>query len=575
MNRADHLHRLATETFDLCIIGGGASGAGCALDATLRGLKVALVEKTDFAAETSSRSTKLVHGGVRYLEQAFKNLDFAQLRQVRHGLEERRIVLQNAPHLACPLGLVTPVFSWWEGLYFSIGLALYDWFAGRRSNVPSSRWLSKRTALALLPSLSPRIHSAVRYYDGQLDDARYCLALAQSAAEAGTALANHLEVLDFQKDNNGKINAATARDALSGTQIAIRAKAFLNCTGPYADHLRRLANPALPARIRPSKGVHLVLPAQVMPSYHAMLIPKTRDGRMVFALPFEGSLLLGTTDEPYSALAQEPILEASEVDFLLETLQPFVSQKIEKEQVKAGFGGLRPLLNPTPDPSPEGRGGRGASRAADASAFASPLPSGEGSGPTKSLLRDHEVERDPDSGLLSLLGGKWTTYRLMARDAVDAACRTLGIRAECRTENHALAGAEGFEPDFWKKLHAAHGFDEDVCQHLAAKYGTRAAQVAALTAETPELRGRILPQFPFLKAEIVYAVRAEMALTLRDFLARRIRLEFTDWQAARAAAPAVAHWMGKELAWSEVEKTTFLAEYDALLTHFIQKSKPL
>ncbi|MCK6694966.1 MAG: FAD-dependent oxidoreductase, partial [Thermoanaerobaculia bacterium] len=213
-DRKESLHRLQTETFDLCIIGGGASGAGCALDAALRGLKVALVEKTDFGAETSSKSTKLIHGGVRYLEQAFKKLDFGQLRQVRHGLEERRHLLANAPHLARPLALLTPVFSWWEGLYFRIGLWLYGRFAADKDALPASRWLGKKETLRLLPGLTGRLHSAVLYYDGQLDDARYCLALIQSAAEAGAAVVNHAEITGFEKSADGQLHAAFLQDRL-------------------------------------------------------------------------------------------------------------------------------------------------------------------------------------------------------------------------------------------------------------------------------------------------------------------------------------------------------------------------
>lgn len=560
MNRAENLDRLAKEAFDLCIIGGGASGAGCALDATLRGLKVALIEKTDFAAETSSRSTKLVHGGVRYLEQAFRQFDFAQLRQVRHGLEERRLVLQNAPHLAHPLGLITPVFSWWEGFYISMGLKLYDWISGIRrqpgadneqNNLPPSRWLTRQEALKIMPGLSPRIHSAVLYYDGQLDDSRYCLALVQSASEAGAVVANHLEVVGFQRNEHGKLVAATANiQVQSGQSVEIKATQFLNCTGPNADRIRLMANPGLSPRIRPSKGVHLVLPSDILNSEKAMLIPKTRDGRMVFAIPFEGSLLLGTTDESYSDLEKEPLLEGSEVDFLLETLQPFVARKIEKAQVRSGFGGIRPLLQ-SPDPQ---------------------IPRSPNT-QTKSLLRDHEVERDPVSGLISLLGGKWTTYRLMARDAVDAVHDELSISATCQTGNHRLAGAEGFTPELWKKLRAEFGFDEDICQHLASKYGGRARIPATLAASQPELSDRILPDFPFLKAEIVYAVRAEMALSIRDFLARRIRLEIMDWDAAKQAAPVVAKWMGAELNWTETAQKEQTAAYLALLDSFIERSK--
>jgi glycerol-3-phosphate dehydrogenase len=563
MNRKENIRRLQEEVFDLCIIGGGASGAGCALDAALRGLKVALVEKEDFAAETSGRSTKLVHGGVRYLEQAFKKLDFAQLRQVRHGLEERSIVLKNAPHLAHTLGLITPVFSWWEGFYFSVGLKLYDWFAPR--SFPSSRWLSKHEALAMMPGLSPRIHSAVLYFDGQLDDARYCLALVQSASEEGAVVVNHLEVLGFQHDADGKIIAATLKDNVDHCKqpstksqgLTIRARQFLNCTGPYADHIRHLANPDLLTRIRPSKGVHLILPGDILSSEQAMLIPKTCDGRMVFAIPFNGNLLLGTTDEPYAHLNSEPVLEEREVDFLLETLQPFVGQTIKKEQVKSGFGGIRPLL------APDRKEQQGRS--------------------TKSMLRDHVVERDPASGLISLLGGKWTTYRLMARDAVNEVFHDIDVSDEneylnvtpvSQTEDFTLAGAENFELDFWKKLYTIYGFEENVCQHLAQKYGSRSVNVAQLTAQNPELAQQILPDYPFLIAEILFAVQEEMALTIRDFLARRIRLEIMDWEAAQKAAPVVAKWMGESLGWTTSEQQDQLEAYLALLDSFILKAKP-
>ena len=550
MNRSENMHRLASETFDLCIIGGGASGAGCALDAALRGLKVALIEKTDFAAETSSRSTKLVHGGVRYLEQAFKKFDFAQLRQVQHGLNERRIVLQNAPHLAQPLGLLTPVFSWWEGFYYSLGLKLYDWFAGFGSNrLPKSRWLSKREALEKMPGISPNIHSAVLYYDGQMDDSRYCLALVQSAAEQGAVVSNHLELVDFQKDASGKILTAVLKDTLGDTApLTLKATQFLNCTGPYADPIRLLANPGLTPRIRPSKGVHLVLSGEALRSKMAMLIPKTRDDRMVFAIPFEGNLLLGTTDEPYRDLAAEPTLNIREIDFLLETLQPFVAQALDKSQVKSGFGGIRPLLAPASQINPDSTNTRIKQ--------------------TKSLLRDHELEQDAQSGLLSLLGGKWTTYRLMAQDAIDVVCRKLEVLKPCQTEQYRLAGAEAYTTDLWKKIHEDFGFDEDICQHLAAKYGSRANLVATLAKTNPVLGERILPSFSFLKAEIVYAVQQEMALTLRDFLARRIRLEIMDWDAAKKAAPVVAKWMGETLGWNEPEQKVRTAAYVALLDGF-------
>ncbi len=557
MNRPEHLQRLRTEIFDLCIIGGGASGAGCALDAALRGLKVALVEKTDFAAGTSSRSTKLVHGGVRYLEQAFKNFDFAQLRQVRHGLEERRILLANAPHLARPLALLTPVFSWWAGLYLRIGLWLYDGFAGRRDALPGSRWLSRAEALRRMPGLSPRIHSAVLYYDGQMDDARYALALVQSAAAAGASVANHLEVIDFQENTSGKLQSVALRDDQTGESFELQARLFLNCTGPQADILRHLANPQLPPRIRPSKGVHVVLPAAILGSTDAMLIPQTPDGRVLFAIPFAGQLMLGTTDQDYPHAAQEPVLEASEVDFLLDTLQPFVAQKLDKSQAKAGFGGLRPLV---------------IGRPLHSSTQELPGPALKKKGATKRLLRDHEVEYDPVSGLISLLGGKWTTYRLMARDAVDVVCDLLSWHTPCATAEHRLFGAHGFVPEDWQQLADDYGFEPAIAQHLHHNYGSHAGRVGELTRKRPDLHVRLHPDFPHLAAEVVYAAQEEMAGSVRDFLARRIRLEVSDWQAARTVAPEVARLLGETLGWPAARQVAEAEAYTALIDNFVQQA---
>lgn len=544
VNRNTEIEKMQHAPYDVCIIGAGASGAGCALDAALRGLRVLLIDRGDFSGETSSKSTKLIHGGVRYLEQAFKNLDFGQLRQVRHGLEERHLLLANAPHLSRPLGLITPVFSWVEGLYFSIGLKLYGLFASSNDNLPASKWLNKKSAQTLIPTLSEKMHSAVLYYDGQLDDARFAFALAQSASEAGATIINYLEVIDFQKDPKGKIIGATLADKLSGDTVhtTVRAKVFLNCTGPFADHIRVLANAATESRIRPSKGVHAVLPFDVLNSQYALLIPKTPDGRVVFAIPFHQQVLLGTTDELYSDLEKEPVLEAKEVDFLLETLAPYLSRKVHKEEIAAGFGGIRPLIT-------------------------------AGKKQTKGLLRDHEVEVDETSGLFSLLGGKWTTYRIMARDAVDAVCRHLGHQVACNTENQPLSGAEGYHPEDWEKIKVQTGLDEDICRHLSQNYGSRASLVIALMKDDPQFNCRLSNHFPFIAAEVVYAARYEMCCTIRDFLARRVRLEILNWEAAKQSAATVAQLLAGELHWDNEKKEMEVINYRNLLDQLIAKSK--
>lgn len=531
-----NLESLQHETFDVCVIGGGSAGAGCALDAALRGMKVALIEKTDFAAETSGKSTKLVHGGVRYLEQAFRKLDFAQLNQVKHGLHERRFVLRNAPHLARPLALATPVFNWWSGIYYFLGLKLYDWFAPGKSGMPPGKWIGRRKLDTLFPGIDKRIHSAIVYYDGQLDDARYNLAIVQSAAQSGAVVANYIELQSFSSDNSGTITAAEVRDRQSGKVFSIHSKIFLNCTGPAADSIRLKANPVLNPVIRPSKGAHILVNMPQQGSPCALLIPKTSDNRVAFAIPFEGRMMIGTTDEPCDATENEPFTDEQDTSFLLDTINPFLEIKLTREHVTGGFAGLRPLVG-VPDNSRH----------------------------TRSVLRDHLVEFDERSGLVSLLGGKWTTYRLMAKDAIDLVAQKLNNSSVCSTENHLLWGAKGWTPDFYKKIQSEYEIDADVSQHLADKYGICAVLVAQIAKETPALGERLLPGLPFLKAEAAYAARYEMAMEIRDFLARRIRIELTDAGSSARMAPEVARIMGAELGWSEQEQNRRLQQYLSVL----------
>jgi glycerol-3-phosphate dehydrogenase len=539
MNRKKNWERLQDETFDVCIIGAGASGAGAALDAALRGYRVALIDQGDFAGETSSRSTKLIHGGVRYLEQAIKKLDLAQLRQVRHGLAERRTVIRNAPHLAHPLAILTPVFSWFEGMYMTIGLTLYDFISGHDS-FPKGRWLNKAQALDKSPRLTRQMHSAVLYYDGQFNDARYALALTHSADEAGAAVLNYVALTKFGLEGK-RIKTATVRNQLTGETIDVKAKVFLNCTGPYSDAVRLLANPTLDRRIRPSKGVHIVLPRETLASDYAILIPKTEDGRVVFAIPFGDKVFVGTTDNDYSDLKHEPVLEPSEVDYLLETLQPYLDKTPDRADVQAGFGGIRPLI---------------VSSRAD----------------TKTLLRDHEVEQDDTSGLLSLLGGKWTTYRLMAQDAIDRVADLLNSSVRSTTETHYLVGGENYRFEDWQTLQKKYELPDDVCQHLMRTYGNRAEHVAKLAQQNSALAEKLTDSQPFIQAEVVYQVREEMAVTLRDVLARRWRLELSDWQVTAQLAPQVADLMGTELGWSNTYRIEQIQAYQGLLASFMKQA---
>lgn len=525
-SRENTRKQLIEETFDLCIIGAGASGAGVALDAALRGYKVVLLDKNDFTAETSSRSTKLIHGGVRYLEQAIKKLDVAQLRQVRHGLAERQQVIDNAPHLAKPLGILTPVFSWFEGFYFSLGLQLYGWFA-TSSKFPAARWLTKAESLQRIPTLSPTLHSAVLYYDGQLDDARYGLALVQSAVEAGAQAINYVEALCFEKDSKGKLNALCVRDVKEGSEFKIRAHTFINCAGPFADSIRLMANPTEHPRIRPSKGVHIMVPKRFMPSEEAMLIPSTPDGRVIFAIPFQDVILIGTTDTAYDSLQEEPVLESNEIEYLLETLRPYWKELPTRADIQSGLGGLRPLIS-------------AARRAGE---------------DTKTLLRDHEIEIDESSGLFSLLGGKWTTYRLMAQDMVDAIDRRWGRSNVCTTAHYRLVGAQNDEMDYeaWSKQCP----DDKLASRLWGKYGDRSPNVLALCQQIPNGMDIIHPDYPYVKGEIYWAIRYEMAQDLRDFFARRLRWELQDWNAVQSSVSLVAHIFAEELGWDT--QTTNLA----------------
>jgi glycerol-3-phosphate dehydrogenase len=541
MNRLKNLNQLETEDFDVCIIGGGATGVGCALDAALRGLKVILIEKNDFAAATSSRSTKLFHGGVRYLEQAVKKLDIDQFRMVNKALHERRTLIKNAPHLAQPLALMTPCYSWFEGLYYNVGLKIYDFLAGK-TNLAPSEWLSKEEALKRIPQLKPdRLRSAVLYYDGQFDDARYTLALAKTASEKEAVLLNHVEALGFHKNTEGLLDSLKVRDVLKNEEMTIRAKVFINATGPFSDTIRLMANPKAGKRMRVSKGVHLVLPRDLMSGDTAILVPKTDDGRVIFMIPWQRRVLVGTTDDVYELTENDVPLERNDVDYLLTYVNRYFSKEVTKSQVRSGFGGLRPLLqaDPTAD--------------------------------TKSLVRDHEVEVCKKSGLVSIMGGKWTTYRLMAKDTIDTIEEILrGSISECKTAEQLLVGAEGWDHDIYKLMARRYAVPEYVTRRLNRRYGTEAHKVLALCWKDGTLRQAILPGSPMLKCEVVHACVEEMACTLRDVCSRRLGLELTDWELTLEALEPISLVMQEVLWFSSEERERMVAEYREEILGFIK-----
>ena len=537
MKRDTELEKLKSIQFDVCVIGAGASGAGVALDAQLRGLKVCLIDRGDFVSETSAKSTKLIHGGVRYLEQAFKNLDLGQLKQVRHGLAERKFLLANGSHVSKPLGIITPVFSLFEAVYYTLGLKIYGWFA-KKDHLPAARWVSKKETHLLAPNISQKIHSAVMYFDGQLDDARFAFALSQTAHQQGVVTANYVKVTDFDFDKNGKLSAAICNDTIDNETFRIKSKLFVNCTGPFADELRLKANPTEDKRITPAKGVHIVVPRRFFDSERAMLIPKTKDGRLIFMIPFGTTVMVGTTDTKYNDLDKEPLLELDEVDFLLDTVKDYLKEIPTKADITSGFGGLRPLISAKSKNPNE----------------------------TKSLLRDHEVEYDEASGLLSLLGGKWTTYRLMAEDTVNKICQLLLVDRQSTTHEFKLIGCQKQNP-----VKPDH-FELEIYTHLLHTYGDQTVEILKICKNEPAMYERIHKDYPYIKAEVIYAAEYEMIIKPRDYLARRTRFELMDWQACSTSIAIVTNLMAEKLAWN-IEKTQKeITEYQSLIASFKRTS---
>ncbi len=505
------------EPFDLLVVGGGATGGGVALDAASRGLAVALVEQNDFAEGTSGRSTKLVHGGVRYLERAVTRLDRGQYHLVRDALGERAVLLRLAPHLCRPFPLVTPLYRWHQVPYVWAGLKLYDALAGA-AGLGSSRLLGAGEARRRLPALKgPGLKAGVLYHDGQFNDARLAVALALTAREHGAVVANHVAAVGLLK-RDGRVAGARLRDRLTGREWDLAARAVVNATGPFADGLRRLDDPGVRPMLRASSGIHLVLDGRFASPDTGLLIPETEDGRVLFVLPWEGHALVGTTDEP-AEVSEHPRAEAEEVAYLLRHLGRYFDLTVGPGDVKAAWSGLRPLVS---DP-----------KTAD----------------TARLSRDHVLEESP-SGLLTIAGGKWTTYRKMAQDAVDRAVARfpLGPAGPCRTEAISLVGAAGYQPAGWRALIAEHGVSEAVARHLHRAYGSRAPAVLAVAA-AEGLGAPLAPGHPYLEAEVVYGARCELAERVLDVLARRTPLALVDTAAARSAAPRVGELLAGELGW--------------------------
>jgi glycerol-3-phosphate dehydrogenase len=508
-DRPEALRRLADEPFDVLVVGGGITGAGCALDAASRGLRTALVERQDFASGTSSKSSKLVHGGIRYLQQR----EFAL---VYEGLAERQLALRNAPHLVRVLPFLIPILSK-DGLIDrrvarALGAAMwmYDLTGGLRIHKAHQR-VSKERALTLMPTLrADNVASAYLYYDAQADDARLTLCLARTAAAHGAAVANAVRVVGLTKGSDGKVTGA--RVAANDREFEIRARTIVNATGVWSDAVRALDEGTHPASIRPAKGIHIAVPWSKVRNEIAAIVPVPKDRRSVFVVPWGDFTYVGTTDTDYDGPIDDPQCTPADVEYLLRALNRAITDPVSTADVTGTWAGLRPLL-------------------ADAS-----------NERTADLSRRHGV-RVSTSGVVTVTGGKLTTYRRMASDTIDQIGRLLGRRIRARTKHLLLLGADGFQaPPATAEATSLH-------EHLASRYGTEAEHVLALIREDPTWREPLVPGLPYVRAEAIHAARHEMAGTLDDVLSRRTRSRLLARDASRAAADDVARLIAPELGW--------------------------
>jgi glycerol-3-phosphate dehydrogenase len=496
MNRDEQLGRVRDRSrpWDLLVVGGGATGIGVAVDTASRGLDVVLVDLSDFGKGTSSRSTKLVHGGVRYLEQGNISL-------VMDALKERGILRENAPHLVQDLAFIVPSYEWWEAPFYGIGLRLYDLLAGKYGFGPS-RNLSRDETLERIPTLKTEgLRGGVIYYDGQFDDARLLVNLAQTAFEQGATLVNYCPVVAMTRGADGFINGAVVRDEEQGEEFELRARSVVNAAGPFADQVRRIADPGASPLLAPSQGIHLVLDRSFLPGEDAIMVPHTADGRVMFAIPWHGHTVVGTTDTPISEVSIEPRPLQEEIDFILETASRYLCRAPGPRDILSAFAGIRPLVR-----------------------------SGEGKD-TASLSRDHVIHVD-QNGLLTIVGGKWTTYRSMAEDCVNHAIMLGSLEERPCSTRHL-------------KIHGYHRNAQKFGE--LAVYGTDAVAIQALIRAHPVLGERLHPELPYCAAEIVWATRAEMARTLEDALSRRTRALLLNARAAIEMAPRAAALMAGEL----------------------------
>ena len=500
MNRPDMLRRAADRraAWDVVVVGGGATGAGVALDAAARGYAVLLLERGDFGSGTSSRSTKLVHGGVRYLRQG-------RIQLVLEALRERGRLLRNAPHVVHDLAFVLPAYRRRDVAMFGVGLKAYDLLAGW-GTFPLSSIVSARVVRKHLPTIRPAgLRGGVIFHDGQFDDARLLIHILMTAADRGATLLNYAPVVGLTRDVGGVVDGVLVRDAESGTEFRAAARVVVNAAGPFCDDLRKMADPSAAPIVAASQGSHVVLDASFLPGGNALLIPNTPDGRVLFCIPWHGHVVVGTTDVAVPRAPVEPHATEDEIAFILETAGRYLRRPPRREDVLSTFAGIRPLVQ-------------------------------AGGGNTSQLGRDHTIKLD-QPGVVTITGGKWTTYRSMAEACVDAAAERGGLpRRPCVTRDLKLHGCP------------VGPVSNRPAEDPLAVYGTDAAGIRALMVEDAALAERLHPSLPYCGAEVVWAVRHEMARTAEDVLARRTRARFLNEAAANAMAARVAELVAGELA---------------------------
>ena len=520
MQRTQALQQLSQQTeWDVIVIGGGATGLGVAVDAASRGHRTLLLESHDFAKGTSSRSTKLVHGGVRYLAQGYIDL-------VREALRERGRLAKNAPHLFRNQPFIIPGEQWWTAPYYTFGLTIYDFLSGKLS-IGKTRHLGQAEARKRLSGVKDeKLRAGVCYYDGQFDDARLAIALAQTAVDHGATLLNYCPVIALEKDASGKISGVRCRDEFTGNEYQLQSRCVINATGVFTNPIMNMDEPHDKPPILPSQGIHLVLDADFLPGNDALMVPKTSDGRVLFVVPWHGKLVVGTTDVLVKDADYEPKPLEAEIDFILATAKDYLKRAPTRADVRSVFVGLRPLA----------------------------APKAEGKS-TKEVSRSHKVEVS-QSGLVNIIGGKWTTYRQMAEDSLSAAA-SAGLISDkpCQTRELRLHGY----------IDGEHHMDDTPLSH----YGNDAPAIEALAAADPQLARRIHPDHPYTYAQVQWALEHEMAHSVEDILARRIRLLFLDAKAASAAAPDVAAFMAEKLGWDDAKKAKEIADFQQLAAQYI------